>query len=134
MSPCQLIIPESGDIIVPRLKIAATFWSRFRGLQLQSPLQPDEGLLIAPGGSVHTHWMRFAIDVVMLSEDGTVLDVRREVRPWKVCTAPRGTRFVLETLGGTTPLQVNDTVRLRFSPAETPPSKVVQLTEPAKFI
>lgn len=132
MSLC-LVRRESGDIVVPHLKIAATFWSRFRGLQLQKPLAADEGLLIAPCGSVHTHWMRFAIDIVMLNGEGTVLAVRSQVRPWKLCPAPKGTRFVLETLGGTNQLTDGDDLRLSIPEGYSPPLPVAQLVQTEKI-
>lgn len=133
MPVCQLIQRESGQVVVPRLKLATTFWERFRGLQLQKPLPADEGLLIAPCGSVHTHWMRFAIDIVMINEHGTVLQTRSDVQPWKLCGAPRGTRYVLETLQGTNQLQKGDNVTLSLPEGYNPPRAVLQLVQTEKF-
>ena len=40
-------------------------------------------MLIRPTWSVHTAFMRFAIDVVFLDEELTVLKVARRLRPWR---------------------------------------------------
>ena len=66
MTEPRLINLSTSGVVVERLIFAATFWTRFRGLQFQKSLPSDEGLLIAPCRSIHTHWMRFAIDVAML--------------------------------------------------------------------
>ena len=133
MPVCQLIQRESGQVVVPRLKLATTFWERFRGLQLQKPLPADEGLLIAPCSSVHTHWMRFAIDIVMINRHGTVLQTRSAVRPWKLCGAPKGTRYVVETLGRTNQLKEGDNVTLSLPEGYNPPRAVLQLVQTEKF-
>jgi len=76
--------------------VADGFRSRFAGLMGRSGLPEGEGLLFVPGGSIHTFFMRFALDVAYLAPDGTVLRVAAAVRPWRLARAPRGTRFVLE--------------------------------------
>ena len=70
------------------------------GLMGRAGLPDDEGLLLVPGGSVHTFFMRFAMDAVFVGEHGTVLRVTPAVKPWRLAGAPRGTRFVLELEGG----------------------------------
>lgn len=92
-----LIDADSGEIIVPKLRLATSFWQRFRGLQFQPALAADEGLLLRPCRSIHTHWMRFAIDVVMLDQNGLVLAVQARVHPWRMLSGPKRTRAILET-------------------------------------
>jgi uncharacterized membrane protein (UPF0127 family) len=64
-----------------------------------APPPPGEGVLFVPGGSVHTAFVRFRIDVVFLDADGRVLRAAAAVPPWRFRRAPRGTRFVLELAG-----------------------------------
>ena len=96
----QLIDADSESVIIPRLELATSFWQRFRGLQLRAELPEDQGLLIKPCRSIHTHWMRFSIDVAMLDEDGLVLEVFSGVKPWRFVRQVRRTRSVLETSAG----------------------------------
>lgn len=65
-----------------RLRRAANFFSRFCGLMLRAPLAPDAGLLLTDCPSVHTAFMRCAIDVVYLDAAGTVLKCVPRLRPW----------------------------------------------------
>ena len=80
--------------------VADGFRSRFVGLMGRSGLPEGESLLFVPGGSIHTFFMRFALDVAYLGPDGTVLRVAASVRPWRLSRAPRGTKLVLELAAG----------------------------------
>ncbi len=102
----QLRDAQTGQVLVPRLERATTFWQRLRGLMFRRPLQPGEGLLIEPCRSIHTHWMRAAIDVVLLDRDGVVLSVHPNVRPWRMIHGTKDTHAILETAGGHLPASV----------------------------
>lgn len=80
--------------------LANTFWSRAIGLLSRSMLLDSEALLITPCASIHTFGMRFAIDVVFLDSFNRVLAIRSDVKPFRVCYAPRGTRSVMELAAG----------------------------------
>ena len=112
MSCWRLAHRTSGQIVVERLSLADTFWGRLCGLQFRRPLPAGTGLLLVPCGSIHTMWMRFAIDVAMLDRSGRVLYVRRAVRPWRYVHAPRGTHAVLETAAGDLKVAKDDLVVL----------------------
>ena len=66
---------------VARLETADTLWTRTKGLLGRDGLPDDVGLWIAPCNSVHTFFMRFAIDLVFLDRDLVVRRVYRDVRP-----------------------------------------------------
>ena len=70
-----------------------------RGLLGRSGLESGEGLLLRPASSVHTFFMRFAIDVVFLGRDGEVLKVAKRVPPWRTAAA-RGAKAVVELAAG----------------------------------
>ena len=63
--------------------------SRRRGLLGRDGLAPRHAVVIAPTNAIHTWFMRFAIDVVFAAKDGTVVDVRRALQPWRIAIAPR---------------------------------------------
>lgn len=92
---------ESAEVLLGSLEIANTFWTRFKGLQFRRPLPEDCGLLIAPCSSIHTCFMRFAIDVTMLDADGTVVGYRKNIKPWRIALCNRSTKKVIETTAGT---------------------------------
>ncbi len=83
-----------------KVRVAASFWQRFRGLMLTSHLSPDEGLLLQPCSSVHTCFMRYPIDLVFLDRDSKVLRLARNVVPYRMAWGPPGTDSVLELSPG----------------------------------
>ncbi len=65
------------------LKLANTFLSRFCGLMLRQALAPNQGLLITRCPSVHSLFMRFAIDVIYLDHGGLVTRCTSQLKPWR---------------------------------------------------
>jgi len=94
-----LVTDLAGRVICDRCEIAETALTRMRGLLGRRSLGAGEGLLLRPGGAVHTACMHFAIDVVFLGGDGTVLRVVHNLQPWRMASK-RGTRTVLELAAG----------------------------------
>ena len=88
-----------GRVVCARCQVATTPLARARGLLGRKQLPPGEGLLIRPGFSIHTLFMRFPIDVVFLDKSGSVVDVVRQLKPWRAATRLRA-RAVLELAAG----------------------------------
>ena len=85
-------------------QVADSVWARFRGLMGKQSMASSEGLLLEPCNSIHTFFMRFAIDVVYLSKEAIegdvsiykVLKVCAETKPWRMHLPVSGARAVLE--------------------------------------
>ena len=82
-----------------RARVAGSFATRFRGLMGVAALPAGEGLLLPRTRSVHTHFMRFPIDVVFLDDERRVVAIRPALRPWRMASA-KGARSVLELAAG----------------------------------
>lgn len=108
----ELINQTTGKKEVAQLEVANSFWSRLRGLQFRRSLARDHGFLLVPCASIHTAFLRFPIDVVFLDAQGTVLDVRSGLRPWRVAVGPRNTHAVLELPSGTAQMRAGDVLRM----------------------
>lgn len=111
-----------NTVIADRVGVAATHAARAVGLLSRSGLEPGEALWIVPSRGVHTLGMRFAIDVLALDEDGTVVDCVSNLRPWRVRLPRKRTAGVLELPAGT--LQASRTslghrVVLEMAPQES---------------
>jgi uncharacterized membrane protein (UPF0127 family) len=78
-----VLLTGEGSPLCQRCAIADRPWPRIRGYLGRSRLRRGEGLLLRPCWSIHTWFLRFRIDIVFLDEDFGVLDVRREVRPFR---------------------------------------------------
>ena len=70
-----------------RCRVATSFVSRFRGLMGVKELPPGDGLLLPRTSSVHTHFMRFPIDVVFLDADLRIVSIVNALRPWRLAAS-----------------------------------------------
>jgi uncharacterized membrane protein (UPF0127 family) len=84
---------------VCRARVARSFASRFLGLMGRKHLPPGRGLLFPGASSVHTHFMRFPIDVVFLDDALCVVSIATRLRPWRFASA-KGASSVLELAAG----------------------------------
>ena len=109
-----LVIAHSGAVLVSVLEFACTFRKRFTGLQFRRAFEPGHGLLLVPCASVHTCFMRFSIDLVMLDRGGAVLRIVRNLHPWRGAFAPRGTHAVLELPAGAACVAIGDRLALHL--------------------
>lgn len=89
-APCGLAVIENRCLLHTTsgahalvVEVANGFLSRFKGLMLTPPLAANRGLLITRCASVHCAFMRYSIDVIYLSNCGTVLECVSEVKPWR---------------------------------------------------
>jgi uncharacterized membrane protein (UPF0127 family) len=83
-----------------------------RGLLGRKYLRQGEGMVLRPGWSIHTAFMRFPIDAVFLDADQVVIRIEHEVGPWRTVSC-RGAREVVELAAGETRrrgLEVGDRV------------------------
>jgi hypothetical protein len=90
---------DHGNVVCERCLIAETPLARVRGLLGRRALPSGEGLLLRPAGSIHTAFMKFAIDAVFLDRAQTVVRVASALRPWRTA-ACRGAKAVLELPAG----------------------------------
>ena len=108
----QIRRTADGRPVANRVRVADTFWSRFRGLMWSPPLLPGEGLLLEPCTSIHMFFMRFPIDVAFLADDDRVVACYHSLRPWfglsgwhreafKAVELPAGTLASAEVTPGT---------------------------------
>jgi uncharacterized membrane protein (UPF0127 family) len=95
----QLRRLDDGAVVCEDCYVAERPASRMRGLLGRNHLPRSEGMLLRPAGSVHTFFMRFALDVVFLDWDLRVLRIVEHVRPGRAVWH-RGAKTVLELRAG----------------------------------
>lgn len=88
-SPLRPAVPGTLHV-----RHALRWHERLRGLLGRAPLGPDEALDIARCNSVHTVGMRYAIDVVFVGRDGSIVRVVEGLGPWRAAACWRAARTV----------------------------------------
>jgi len=107
--------PVRQSVLGDRIGVADTTLTRFVGLMGRGSLAPGHGLLIRPSNGVHTLWMRFAIDVLLLDREHRVLSVYGDLRPFRVTAINWKASSALELPSGTiaaTNTQLGDQLQL----------------------
>ena len=91
---------RSGEqVVCEQCLVADRPLARMRGLLGRTTLPRGEGVLLRPAASIHTFFMQFPIDAVFIDADGVVVDVERELKPWRTARR-KGARAVLELAAG----------------------------------
>lgn len=110
---------RTGAWLATSAEVAASAWSRLRGLLGRESLRPGEGLLLFPCNAVHGLGMRFDLDVLHLDRHGRVLRVIH-LRRNRLGPVVRGGYFALELPAGTaaaTGTQPGDALRFERADA-----------------
>ncbi|MES2856663.1 MAG: DUF192 domain-containing protein [Bdellovibrionota bacterium] len=102
--------------IAGRVSVADDFFTRAVGRLGTSSFEAGTCLWIraswlAPCNSVHTFFMRYAIDVVFVDKSLSVKAVYRELKPWRMTKPASGAVDAFELPGGTLrsfPVEVGD--------------------------
>jgi uncharacterized membrane protein (UPF0127 family) len=73
-----------NTVLADAAELADTSEKRRTGLLKHDRLDPGQGLWIVPCESVHSFFMKFAIDLVYLDRNKKVRKVRHRMVPWRV--------------------------------------------------
>jgi uncharacterized membrane protein (UPF0127 family) len=79
----RLINERTGQTVGASVHTASGPWGSFAGLMLKKELPSGHGLLFQPARGIHTHFMRFSIDLIFLDEANRVKKVRERMVPWR---------------------------------------------------
>src|ERR1044072_1339446 len=85
---------EDGRIVCERGMVADRARRRRRGLLGRKYLRQGEGMVLRPGWSIHTAFMRFPIDAVFLDADQVVIKIEHEAGPWRTVSCRRAREAV----------------------------------------
>jgi len=73
-----------NTVLADAADVADTSAKRRTGLLKHERLDPGQGLWIVPCESVHSFFMKFAIDLVYLDRNKKVRKVRHRMVPWRL--------------------------------------------------
>ncbi len=87
--------------------LADTFFKRFKGLMGKKEF--ENGLLFTnlTDSSIHTMFMRFAIDIYFIDENKTIYD-KVTLRPWRFYKPKKQAKYILETRKNRLKLKIGD--------------------------
>lgn len=97
----MLLIEESGQVLAREVRTAGSFMARLIGLMGTRAFPSDSCLHIHPCRSVHTFFMRYAIDVIHLDEQHRIVGLEPDLKPGRIGSVYNNTKSVLELPAGT---------------------------------
>ncbi|GAM15625.1 DUF192 domain-containing protein [Mesobacillus selenatarsenatis] len=97
----RLVNESNGIELAADVKIADTFFSRFKGLMLTDSLPVGHGLYIQPCRSIHTFFMNYSIDVLYINENYEIVGADEQLEPAKMGKRYKGAYSVFELPEGT---------------------------------
>lgn len=103
---------ESEEIVVEKIYLADNFLTRLKGLMFTSKLSKNEGLLIARCQQIHTHFMQYSLDVVFLDNSFQVIEVIRDLKPWRFTKFYKDAYYVLEMSAKSLPTSIKSNSKL----------------------
>src|SRR5580692_1541138 len=90
-----------GTTLCQQIEDAGGLSGQARGLLGRDSLEPGHGMLFVRGRFepfmwMHMFFMRFAIDIVFLDRNDTVIRISHALKPWRMSAIVFGARTALE--------------------------------------
>lgn len=89
------------SVLGARVAIADTWLARLRGFIRRPPPAEGEGLLLSPCRGVHTWWVRFPLDVILVDRHGRVVATYEQLQPGRRTRYHLAAEYALEVPAGT---------------------------------
>jgi len=92
----KIINKSKGTILAERAFQARSLLQRVIGLLNRKGLEEGEALIIHPCNSIHTFFMRFAIDVLFVDKESRVIKAIPSLEPFRLTRIYFKAKFVIE--------------------------------------
>lgn len=89
-----------NNLIADDVKVANNFSTRSVGLLSKKTISDNEGLIIKPCCSIHTFFMKFAIDVLFVNNKNEIVALYENVKPWRILPIHLSSFYVVELAAG----------------------------------
>jgi uncharacterized protein len=83
MRRARVVNRTRSEVLAENAELATSVWARFWGLMGRRELPAGGGLVLQPGGGIHTWFMRIPLDVLHVDRNDRVTHVLRGIRPWR---------------------------------------------------
>lgn len=88
------------EVLARDVNVAYCFAKRFKGLMFTKKFPDCGGLIIKPCGGVHTFFMRYPLDVILLDEQNRIIYKKINMPPNRITSYFRRSRTAVELPGG----------------------------------
>lgn len=113
----KIINLTRNTVLAEEAEMADTFFARLIGLLNRSYMKKGEALILTPSNSIHSFFMRFAIDVIFLDKSGKVIEALPSFRPFRISPVYFNCRTTIELPENT------------LNPSHTQPGDLIQIID-----
>lgn len=112
MKNINIKLKSTNELLLSNVLVTTSSIERIVGLMFKTKIENGSGLLIAPGNSIHTVFMKFNLDLVFMNRKNIVVKIIKNIKPWRMTRIYFSATKVLELPAGTLPenLKVNSEV------------------------
>ena len=89
-----------NNLIADDVKVAENFFTRSIGLLSRKSISDNEALIIKPCCSIHTFFMKFAIDVLFVNRKNKIVGLYENVSPNQILPIYFSSYYVVELAAG----------------------------------
>lgn len=100
MQTVQIFNVTRGVVIAQKAVLASSLGQRMKGLLGRSSLSLNEALILKPCASLHTFFMRFAIDVLFLDKDLQIIRLIQNMPPYRLSPIIWSSKMAIELPAG----------------------------------
>lgn len=103
----MILNKTTDELINIKITCANTFFKRFKGLMGKRDIDYAVLFYNLKGSSVHTHFMKFDIDVYFLDKNRVIFE-KTCLKPWKFYKPKKHAYYILETKKDKLKLKIGD--------------------------
>lgn len=92
----KILNKTKNTVLAKETVLANTPFKRMKGLLGRKDFKEGGALIIKPCDSIHTFFMRFAIDVLFVNKDNKVVKTITALKPFRLASAYFSSSFVIE--------------------------------------
>ena len=97
----RLIRPSDGQVVAGEIQRIQGVLNSGKGLLGKSELREGHGIHLLKCNSIHTFFMGFDIDVIVLDHSNVVLKTVERLKPYRIVIGGRGGKSIVELPSGT---------------------------------
>ena len=103
-----MILNKTNDELINiKITCANTFFKRFKGLMGKRDIDYAVLFYNLKGSSVHTHFMKFDIDVYFLDKNRVIFE-KTCLKPWKYYKTSKKAKYIFEVKENSIKLNIGD--------------------------
>ena len=103
----MILNKTTDELINIKITYANNFFKRFKGLMGRKDIDFAMLFYNLKDSGVHTHFMRFDIDVYFLDKNKTIFE-KTTLKPWKFYRPKKQAKYILETKKNKLKLEIGD--------------------------